>query len=402
MRLLAIALAAALPVLLVSCDGGAQAAPGRPALIDRAIAAAGGEARLASIKSLEARSRGQQLGSAYEVVMQRLLPDRYRHDVDVSDARLVQATDGKEIWATLDDYPIPVTPDEAVSLRESWRLVELSMLVPLKSTAGIELKEASADDGEILHVTYPEDPAARSTPRGPYSLVFDPKSSLLKRVEFETRIFGVNQERRARFEFSDYRNVDGMMVPFAARMAADDKLEMEERVQEVLINPAIAPERFRKPAPPADLVIKKRTTPEIAVALLEQHGDKPDATEADPVLRRYLDKYDLVRIGPTFRLQPFGEGELPAVGIPIAPPPATTRPTSRPTTRELPRIAVVPARTILTTMISGKDSASRPAAIERLLSRAREDGYEPDGPCKIVYWPADVLQLQLPVRPRKG
>jgi hypothetical protein len=119
------------------------------------------------------------------------------------------------------------------------------------------------------------------------------------------------------------------------------------------------------------------------------------------VLKRYVSKYGLAKNGPAFRLQPIDDDGLPAVGLPIAPPPATTRPSSRPTTRELPRIAVLPARTILTTMVSGATPASRPAAIERLLGRAREEGCEPDGPCKIVFWPSNVVQIQLPVRPSK-
>jgi hypothetical protein len=223
----------------------------------------------------------------------------------------------------------------------------------------------------------------------------------LKRIEFDTPIFGVNEIRHTRFDFLDYRNVDGIMLPFAARMSAGDQLEQENRVEHVAVDAIVLPEQFRRPAPPPDLVIKRRKSPETTVALLEQHGDKPDAQEADPVLRRYLEKHGLRRIGPTFRLQPLADGDLPAVGIPIAQPPATTRPTSRPTTREMPRIAVLPGRDILTTVISGKDSASRPAAIERLLSHARKVGCEPDGPCKIVFWPSDVLQLQLPVRARK-
>jgi hypothetical protein len=384
------------------CDQRAPAGPARPPLLERAVAAAGGEARLGSIRSVEVRSRGEQLGSAYEVVMQRLLPDRYRHDVDVSDAVLVQATDGREIWETLDDYPIPVTPEARESLRESWRLAEVSMLLPLKTTAGLELREEADKDGDVLRVTFPEDPKFPSGPRGPYALVFDPVTVLLRRIEFEARIFGVDEVRRARFEFLDYRNVEGIMVPFAAKMSSDGRLEQEDRVEQFTINPTFGPERFQKPDPPAGLVIKRRTSPETVVALLEQHGDKPDADEADPVLNRYLDKYDLTRVGPPFRLQPLSEEDLPAVGVPVAKLPPTTRPTSRPTTREMPRIAVMPARTILTTVISGKDSASRPAAIERLLARAREEGCEPAGPCKIVFWRPDVLQLQLPIRPRKG
>jgi hypothetical protein len=390
-------------LLLAGCDGEVHAVPGQPALLDRAIAAAGGAERLASIRAIEARSRGEQLGRAYQVTVQRLLPDLYRHDVEVSDARLVQATDGAEIWATLDDYPIPVTPEEADSLRESWRLGQASMLYPLQSIPGIKIRQDAGDEtGEVLRVTFPEDPKFPGTPQKPYALVFDRVQLLLRRIEFDAMIFGNKREGQTRIELLDYRNVEGVMIPFGAKISVNGNLEQEERVEQVLINPAISPDLFRKPPAPTDLVIKKRTSPEATVALLEQHGDKPDAEEAEETLNRYAKKHDLARNGPLFRLQPVGDSSLPAVGMPIAPPPATTRPSSRPTTRELPRIAVLPSRTILTTTISGTTPASRPAAIERLLTRAREDGLEPDGPCKIVLWSADVVQLQLPVRPRKG
>jgi hypothetical protein len=410
----ALLLAAICACVLPSCGDGAPDPASTPSLLDRAIVAAGGEANLASIRSMESRSRGEQWGGrSYQAVIQRLLPDRYRHDMDVSDASLVQATDGVDIWATLDDYPIPVTPADAESLRLSLRLSQISMLLPLKSVPDLKLKDEGTEDGNhVLRITFPKhgklpgpdggsDPA--TTPRGPYRLFFDPATSLLRQIEFEAEIFGEDGPRQTRIELLDYRRVDGLMVPFAERMTVEGEPRLEERVEQILINPTIPPERFKRPAPPADLAIRTRSSPEVTVAILEQQGTRPEAAlDAEETLGRYLEKHGLRRNGPPFRLQPLAEGELPAVGAPIGPLPPETRPTSRPATRELPRIAVFPARTIYTAVVPGADPAARSGAIERILSRVRADGREPDGPCKIVLWSPDIVQLQIPVRAKKG
>lgn len=399
------ACATILPLLaffLAGC-GDRPRSDNQPSVLDRAIVAAGGASNLAAIRSIETLSRAEQPGGRrYQATIQRLLPDRYRHDEDVYDARLVQATDGTDIWATLDDYPIPVTPGEAESLQVNWRLGQVSMLLPLQSIPGIKVKEEGRDDGfDVLRVTFPKDPKLPNNSE-PYRLSFDPSTSLLRQIEFDAVIFGAREPRLTRIELLDYRRVDGVMVPFASKMSVGEE-RMEVHIERLAINPSIPVERFQRPKPPTDLVIATRMIPEVLVAILEQHGSRPGpVADAEADLARYVDKHSLSRNGLPFRLQPLSEDDLPAVGVPIAAAPADTRPTTRPTTREQPRIAVLPACTALTTVVPGNDPAARSAAIERLLSRARAEGSEPAGPCKIVVWSPDILQLQLPVRPKKG
>jgi hypothetical protein len=397
--------AALLPLVaffLAGCEDRSRS-ENQPSVLDRAIVAAGGASNLAAIRSIETHSRSEHPGGKRYTTIQRLLPDRYRHDVDMYDAHHVEATDGTDIWATLDDYPIPVAPGEAESLRVSRQLGQISMLLPLKTIAGIKIKDEGHDDGfDVLRVTFPKDPKLPSSPNEPYRLSFDASTSLLRQIDFEAVIFGAASARQTRIELLDYRLVDGVMVPFASKMSVGDE-RMEEHIERVAINPSIPVERFQRPKPPTDLVIATRSIPEALVAMLEQHGARPGpVAEAEDDLARWVDKNGLARNGPPFRLQPLSEDDLPAVGVPVAALPPDTRPTTRPTTREQPRIAVLPACTALTTVIPGNDPAARSAAIERLLSRARGDGCEPAGPCKIVVWSPDILQLQLPIRPKKG
>jgi hypothetical protein len=396
----ALLFAASTAFALAGCSGGTKP-PGQPPLLDRAITAAGGDAALLSIRSVEVRARGEQESKAYQARVLRLLPARYRHELDVSDARLVQATDGTDIWATIDDYPIEVTDADKDALLLSFRLARISMLLPLKTTPELEIREEGRDDGfDTIEVRFPAQKPPM--PRGPYRLFFDPATALLRRIEFEAVLFGHSSERENRIELSDYRRVEGVMIPFAERMFVGGRLVMEERVEDIRINPSIAPEAFHRPTTPSGLVIKDRESPAMMVAILEQPGPKPGAAEeAEEDLDRYLAKHRLERNGPGFRLQPLGDAELPAVGVPIAPPPPETRPTSRPTTRELPRIALFPARRIVTTVVKRNDPAERSAAIARLIAHAAVAGLEPDGPCKIVLWSADIVQLQIPVRQKK-
>jgi hypothetical protein len=397
-----LALAALVAIAAAGCRRGSEPKPGEPSVVDRAIEAAGGAANLGAIRSIESRSRGAQLGRSYRAVVQRILPDRYRHDVEVSDAHYVQATDGADIWATLDDYAVPVHPDEEEALRLSWRLSQISTLLPLKSVADLKVREEREDDGRaVVRITFPPDSRRPASHRGPYTLHFDGATSLLRQIDFEAVIFGADRERPTRIELLDYRRVDGVMVPFEERISVAGKLEQEERIEQVLINPSIDLSRFRRPEPPRDLVIRDRTAAEVTVAILEQRSPRPEAAaDAEADLARYLAKHDLVPNGPSFRLQPVAERDVPAVGVPILPPPPETRPASRPATREQARIAELPRRRVLTTVIPADDPAARSAAIERLLAHAGAAGLEPAGPCKIVLWSAEVVQLQLPVGPR--
>ena len=147
--------------LLAGCDGEAHAAPAaaRRSSIARSPRPAAKRGSRRSGRSRPARAASSS-ASSYQVVMQRLLPDRYRHDVEVSDAT-ARAGDrrrprsGRRSTTTRSRS----RPRRPMSLRESWRLGQVSMLLPLQSIAGHQApRGCRGDDGEVLRVTFPEDP----------------------------------------------------------------------------------------------------------------------------------------------------------------------------------------------------------------------------------------------------
>jgi hypothetical protein len=77
-------------------------------------------------------------------------------------------------------------------------------------------------------------------------LFFDVESGLLtRRIVSTTTLVGIIPEQ---IDFSDYREVDGMKLPFTIRVSAiDQNYSLVRKFTEIKINPSIDPKRFNKP-----------------------------------------------------------------------------------------------------------------------------------------------------------
>jgi len=77
-------------------------------------------------------------------------------------------------------------------------------------------------------------------------LFFDVESGLLvRRITSSTTLVGIIPEQ---IDFSDYREVDGMKLPFAIRVSAiDQNYSLLRKFTEIKINPTVDPKRFNKP-----------------------------------------------------------------------------------------------------------------------------------------------------------
>ena len=85
----------------------------------------------------------------------------------------------------------------------------------------------------------------RSTPQVAEQFYFDRQSGLLVRRVVSTRTaFGVLPEQ---IEYSDYRAVDGVKVPFQVRRATWDSVTTA-KFSDVKINTPVADGRFARPA----------------------------------------------------------------------------------------------------------------------------------------------------------
>ena len=77
-------------------------------------------------------------------------------------------------------------------------------------------------------------------------LFFDVESGLLvRRITSSTTLVGIIPEQ---IDFSDYREVGGMKLPFAIRVSAiDQNYSLLRKFTEIKINPTVDPKRFNKP-----------------------------------------------------------------------------------------------------------------------------------------------------------
>lgn len=393
--MLAALLAIAGGLVVLFQDGGPAAvsttAPKAPApepLLTRAIAALGGREALAAIRSLEVWSEVVDRGRAMDVRVRLGLPDRYRHDVQTGDAHLVHATDGKTAWARLDDVAVPLESDEIRRIREQMILVRISLLVGLEGSEDVACEEKGLRDGlNWLEVDF------RGEGSGTYLLGFDPDTSLLARAEWRLKLKGQVRGAPVALRLTDYRPVDGIMVPFAATFQVEDQPATEDRVREVFLNRPLAAELFVEPPPPVTPPVQRRTTRTGLAAMLGPITGRPD--DAERVLLAWLKEHALARNGPVYRV--IASGRTVSVGIPVHVPPGQAPPAA---VEGAPAVVPMPGEDVLTTVVTPA-SEEAVAGAERLLrEHAAGAGLDEAGPVCHVLWNDDITQVRLPIRAR--
>ncbi|HYC78691.1 MAG TPA: hypothetical protein VEI02_13780 [Planctomycetota bacterium] len=378
-------------------EGGAAPAPptGRAPLIERAIAAAGGRAALSAVRTLESRSIVEDGPLTYATHVQVRLPSSYRHVMEHADARFVQILYDGRSYASLDGAPYELEPDEAAAMRESLRLMGLSLLVHLDAEHGAEIEELAPKDGyERLSARF------RDAPEGPYELWFRADTLRLARLAWEATFVGRRGKRQARLDLDDWRSESGIVAAWRARLFVDEAPAGENRLTALVVNPTLPDDAFAPPAPVGGEppVVERDTAPQ-TVALWEQRRGTGSVADAEDKLASFIERRGLVRRGPMFRLLPTREGEHAAVGVAVVPPPSETRPSSSPS--EMLHVTVRPGGRVLSLVLRRPDDSARTAALARLTAHAESRGLTPDGPCRATEWSETLLQLQLPVREKE-
>ncbi len=369
-------------------------APGPPPLLARAIAAMGGRERLAAVRTTESVAVVEDGPMRYRVRVQILLPDAYRDEIETEEARFVRVwRDGKG-FAALDGLPFELSPEETSALRDSLRLNSLSLLVDVDRAHGAEVKELPPIDGcERLEVRY------AAEPKGPYELRFDAATARLKSVRFASTFIGRPGRSPARLELEDWRPVEGgVFGAFAAKLFIDDDVvpAIVTKTESLAVNSTLVREAFDPPTGAAPILVRDLGAE--TVALWERKGpDGPAPADAEEKLAAYVLSRGLVRRGPVFRLLA-AEESPPAVGVAVVPPRSETRPSA--TGNDSLRVTTRPGGRVLTVAVRAGEEKVLHAAATRLVNDASERGYVAAGPCRVVSWSRELVQLQLPVRPR--
>jgi hypothetical protein len=211
------------------------------AIVNKAIMAGGGEAKLAKFESAIMKEKGTYYGMGdglpYTSVIHMKRPDRFKMEIE---GVFTLCLDGDKGWMKSDkgvtDMPKEEVEVQHLNQKAGW----IMSLLPLKDKAyTLKIEKAGGEDThvEVTRKGYPT-----------VKLYFDAKSGHLVKGRFKTK----SQEQKykevmAEFQFSDFKMVDGVTMPHHVVVKHGGKLLVEADVTELKADKLDA-KTFAKPA----------------------------------------------------------------------------------------------------------------------------------------------------------
>ena len=218
-----------------------RAADASRALLDKVIAAKGGLKRLKAIRTVraEAVARVNMAGGERSITTTTSIeyPDRYRVDATTAAGQLVQVYADGHYWVR-DERGVKEAPPE---VRDDIRGSVQRDLVPLllRAAAGkVRVTEEPIERQDQAALAFRADDMA------PITLVVNRASGLVLRQQYSP----VGIEGVAVDEYSDYRNVEGLQVPFKAIVRRPGAPLLERVIQKLEYNVALPPGLFTRPS----------------------------------------------------------------------------------------------------------------------------------------------------------
>jgi zinc protease len=213
------------------------------ALLDKAIARKGGLARLKGIKTLRAEGTvtaqfdGEPV--TFPVLTSIEYPERYRVDADTPGGKVAQVYAEGRYWIQDDRGTRELPPEARGPIQESIQRDVLPLL--LKAAAGtlvVREVDTAADDPPTLGAI--EISGGGMTP---LTLLINRDSGLIEKMRYVAEHDGRSEEA-----YSDYRNVNGIQVPFHTVVRRAGVSPLQRDVKTVRFNVALAPGLFTKPS----------------------------------------------------------------------------------------------------------------------------------------------------------
>jgi zinc protease len=217
-------------------------------LLDRVIAAKGGLERLRAVKSLVVTTRAKAIGrnappDPADTVTYIEYPNRVRVESKIAGTDVVQIFDGTRAWvkdpAGVHDVPEQMIRDFRSALRRDTVSVLLAAadgdvrvrrLPDVKDDSGV-VREALEFSGSGLE---------------PMVMYFDTTSGMVVK---QTYVAGGVGQPLVEETFSDYRDVNGIKINYAANVRVGGEPALERTVSDVKIGGPLDPSLFRRPAP---------------------------------------------------------------------------------------------------------------------------------------------------------
>jgi zinc protease len=211
------------------------------ALLDRAIAAKGGLEKLQGIKTIVAKqtliNRGSDARPQAETTNYIEYPDHFR----IETPTMTQGYDGSQAWMKdqrgVRDGGEPMVRDARASMRRE--VVSLLLAAKSGKLTPRLLPDVKDEDGHLTHTL-----ELSAADLNPVVFYIEPATGFITKQTFVADAPGrpLVQE-----QFSDYRAVDGIQIPFQS-VRRVGSLSVERRATDVQINTPIDPALFKRPA----------------------------------------------------------------------------------------------------------------------------------------------------------
>jgi outer membrane lipoprotein-sorting protein len=214
-------------------------------VVAKHIAASGGADKIKAAKTLKMTGKAEMQSMEAPFVMYMKQPNMLRNEITIQGLVLVQAWDGNSGWAivpfTGKKDPEAVTADEAKELQDQadlWPLLDYKSKGNKVELLGKDKIEGS--DAYKLKLT-------RAS--GDVETVYLDTDSMLEIKEEATRTVR-GSEQQTETSLSDYRDVNGLMIPFAIESSVKGSPDKQKiTLDKVDVNVPIEDSVFKMPPP---------------------------------------------------------------------------------------------------------------------------------------------------------
>jgi outer membrane lipoprotein-sorting protein len=236
-----VVLMAALPILTAASSATALTAD---ELIAKHLETAGGLEKIKSIQSTKSTGKVLIFGMELPFTMMQKRPERMRIESEIQGATIVQAYDGQHGWS-INPMTGTTEPQPMSGMEEMAFGFQADMDGPLVDYAEkgytVELLPDDEVEGTPAHVLRVD------TGQGAvFELYFDPDSYLLLKQSAHLKL--EEQEITSDQYLSDYKEVEGMYVPFAIEQRMNEQTQSQIMIESVEFGVEMPDSLFTMPA----------------------------------------------------------------------------------------------------------------------------------------------------------
>jgi zinc protease len=209
-------------------------------LLDKAIAAKGGLAKLQAIKTVRAEGTmtAQSAGKpiAFPIVTSIEYPDRFRVDAAMPGGTVTQVYADGRYWVA-DPAGVKELPPAARGPIQSSVQRDIVRVLVKAATGALVVREVDADEPSLSGIEISGDGLA------PLTLLINRDNGLIAKARYVA-----DPEGRSEESYSDYRNVTGIQVPFHTVVRRAGLTPLERDMKTVRFNVPLPAGLFTKPS----------------------------------------------------------------------------------------------------------------------------------------------------------